>query len=995
MTQSNRIPSGGYRLDRSRTINFTFDGKTYQGHPGDTLASALLANGVTLMGRSFKYHRPRGCLTAGSEEPNAIVELRDGARREPNTRATMAELYEGLTATSQNRWPSLKFDVQSVNQLLSPWLTAGFYYKTFMWPKSFWEPVYEKFIRKSAGLGAAATDADPDTYEHSHAHCDVLIVGGGVAGLAAALAAGRSGVRTILVEEQAALGGATSPLDDVDGQTALDWIAETEAELAALDNVTIMTRTCLFGYYDHNVLAALERVSDHLAEPAEGQPRQRMWTIRAKEVVLACGSHERAMVFDNNDKPGVMLSTAVRKFVEQYAAAPARRIIICTTNDDGYKTAAALRSVDVEVVLVADAREEMSEAARAASDDGIRVLTGSVPLKALGNHSVSGVRIGRLDGSNAESFEAECIAVSGGFSPDVNLVSQTGVAPVWDQSILSFVPDKPIRAERSAGAGNGTFDLNSCLVEGFKAGADAAKKSNSPIFAPIKMPGLAKLRAGAVSTFAEVWRTPGNGKAFIDYQNDVTAKDVKLAAQEGYVSVEHVKRYTTLGMATDQGKTSNVNGIAVLAQARGEPIPQVGTTRFRPPYSPVAIGAFAGHERGKEFQPLRRTAMHECGVKLGAVFVEAGQWVRPQYYPKPGEGVMEAIYRESKQVRETAGICDVSTLGKIEVFGPDAGEFLNKLYINGFKLLAPGKARYGVMLREDGYVFDDGTTSRLADDHYFMTTTTANAARVLAHMEHASQVLWPELDVHFCTATEQWCGVAVAGPNARKILKAAFGKALDMSDEKLPFMGVKTFDWNGATARIFRISFSGELAYEVNVPWSFGEAMWNAIWEAGQAHGLIPYGTEALSVLRIEKGHVAGNELDGRTTAADMGLGRMMSTKKSFIGQKMAGREGMIADDRATLVGLKLSENSGRLRGGAHLVVDKDNANAETSLGWVTSVGDSPQLGCWIGLAYVKGGLGEHEGKTLYAVNPLYDEAPAVEVVSPHFFDPKGERLHG
>jgi len=993
MSQHNRLSSGGSRIDRSKTIRFTFDGESYTGHQGDTLASALLANGVTLMGRSFKYHRPRGCLTCGSEEPNAIMELRSGARREPNTRATMAELYEGLEAKSQNRWPSLKFDVQSVNQLLSPWLTAGFYYKTFMWPKSFWEPVYEKFIRRSAGLGAASTDADPDTYEHSHAHCDVLVVGGGPAGMAAALSAGRTGARVVFAEEQAAFGGSASPEHDrIDGKSAGEWMAEAEAELAALDNVTLMPRTCIFGYYDHNVLAALERVSDHLAEPLAGQPRQRMWTIRATQVVLACGSHERALTFDDNDKPGVMLSGAVRKFAERYGVTPGQKVAIVTNNDDAYKTAMALTNAGVEITVVADARTDVGEAATNAKEAGLRVETGILPMKARGRHTVSGLDLQRADGSFVETVECDCIAMSGGFSPDVGLVSQTGVSPVWDEQIQGFIPDTPIRAERSAGAGNGSFMLADCLSEGHAAGLDAVKSAGLKTGHSKAAPQCEPIEIAPV---LPVWRAPGKGKAFVDFQNVVTAKDIHLAHQEGMVSVEHTKRYTTLGMATDQGKTSNVNGIAQLATARGEAIPQVGTTRFRPPYTPVAIGAFAGHERGKEFQPLRRTAMHECGVKLGAVFVEAGQWVRPQYYPKPGEGVMEAINRESEQVRKTAGICDVSTLGKIEVFGPDAGEFLNKLYINGFKLLKPGKARYGVMLREDGYVFDDGTTSRLADDHYFMTTTTANAARVLAHMEHASQVLWPEMDVHFCSATEQWCGVAVAGPNARKILSTAFGKTLDMSEENLPFMGVETFEWNGVTTRIFRISFSGELAYEVNVPWGYGEAMWDAIWEAGQEHGLIPYGTEALSVLRIEKGHVAGNELDGRTTAADMGLGRMMSTKKAFIGQSMAGREGMIADDRATLVGVKLIENTGRLRGGAHLVADKDNANAETSLGWVTSVCDSPAVGVWIGLAYVKGGLQAHEGKKLFAVNPIYEEAPEVEVVSPHFFDPGNERIKG
>lgn len=990
MTEPNRISNGGARINRDQVVSFTFDGKTYSGFKGDTLASALLANGVKLMGRSFKYHRPRGCLTTGSEEPNAIVELGSGAYREPNTRATMIELFDGLEAKSQNRFPSLKFDVQSVNQLFSPFLTAGFYYKTFMWPASFWEPIYEKLIRRSAGLGRAATETDPDTYEHAHAHCDVLVVGAGVTGISAARSAAATGARVMLVEEQAKMGGMPySAQKMIDGIPINDWCDRAIGELEGMDNVTVMPRTVLFGYYDHNMLTALERVTDHLGAASSSQPRQRLWTIRAKEVVLACGSQERPMMFDNNDRPGVMLSSAVRVLIENYGVLAGKNVVIATNNDSGYETAEALLNAGANVAAVIDARKSHSAAASDIIARGVRVFTSALPQKAHGRLAVNALSIQSLSGAFLEKISCDCVAVSGGHSPDVHLASQTGAPPRWVESIQGFVPSDPIRAERSAGAGNGKFGLSECLTEGHKTGVDAAKSAG------LKAKKLSAPKAEKETdyTIDPVWRCPGNGKAFVDFQNDVTVQDIMLAAQEGFISVEHTKRYTTLGMATDQGKTSNVNGLAILAAARNEPIERVGTTRFRPPYSPVAIGAFAGHERGKEFQPTRRTAMHECGVRLGAVFVEAGQWLRPQYYPKPNESVMDATYRESKQVRETAGICDVSTLGKIEIFGDDAGEFLNRLYINGWKLLAPGKARYGLMLREDGYVFDDGTTSRLADDHFLMTTTTANAARVLAHMEHASQVLWPELDIHFCSATEQWCGVAVAGPNARKILSDVFGNALDMSDEAIPFMGVRTFKWLGTTARVFRISFSGELAFELNVPWSSGENMWNAIWDAGQKHGLIPYGTEALSVMRIEKGHVAGAELDGRTTAADMGLGKMMSSKKSFIGKILAGREGMTAEDRATLVGIKLSQSSGRLRGGAHLFSDKNDINSDIDLGWVTSVCHSPAMECWIGLAYLKGGLNEHDGKTLYAVNPLFDEAPAVEICSPHFFDPKGERL--
>jgi len=991
-TQSNRIAKGG-QVNRAKPVTFTFDNKTYQGFEGDTLASALLANGVKLMGRSFKYHRARGVLTAGSEEPNALVELRSGARREPNTRATTIELFDGLSATSQNRFPSLSLDFMSVNQLFGRFLVAGFYYKTFMWPVSFWESFYEKIIRRSAGLGRAATQADPDSYDHAHAHCDVLVVGAGPAGLGAALSAGRAGARVIMVEENPWFGGGLNlETDIIDEMPAAAWVEAAVAELDALENVKVMNRTVLFGYYDDNVMAALERLNDHVAEPVSHQPRQRLWTFRANQVVIATGAQERPIVFDNNDKPGVMLSSAVRTYVDRFGVAPGKKVAIVTNNDDAYKTAFQLHEAGIKVAVIADARKSGGELADKAQKLGIRVETDCLPRQARGYLGVSSLVLQRSNADYLDKIACDCIAVSGGYSPNVHLVSQSGVRPVWDESILGFVPDTPLRPERSAGACKGTFDLAGCLRQGYEAGLEAAAAAGIKISKKLPAPHSS---AEPKSLIVAVWRSPGTGKAFVDFQNDVTAGDIELAHREGMVSIEHSKRYTTLGMATDQGKTSNVNGLALLAIARGEDIPTVGTTRYRPPYSPVAIAAFAGHERGKNFQPTRLTAMHRAHERMGAVFVEVGQWLRPRYYPiSDTETMTQAIWREADMVRKTAGMCDVSTLGKIEVFGADAAEFLNRLYINGFAKLPVGKARYGLMLREDGHVFDDGTTSRLAEDHYFMTTTTANAAGVLSHMDYCAQVLWPQLDVAFCSATEQWCGVAVAGPQARHILKAAFGDALDMSDEALPFMGVREFEWNGAQARIFRISFSGELAFEVNVPWGYGEAMWDHIFAAGQEFGMIAYGTEALGVLRIEKGHVAGNELDGRTTAQDMGLGRMMSSKKSYIGLPLSQREGMANEERPRLVGLKPVDIKQRLRGGAHLVDDKNNANLETSLGWVTSVADSPAMGSWIGLAYLRHGPDRH-GERISAVYPLRDEVVEVEICDPVFFDAKGERLHG
>lgn len=989
--QPNRLPRGGC-IDRNKFLSFRFDGKIYQGFAGDTLASALLANNRFLLGRSFKYHRPRGCLTAGSEEPNALVELRSGAWREPNTRATMIELYENLEASSQNRFPALAFDLLSFSQFLSPFLSAGFYYKTFMWPSSFWEPVYEKAIRRAAGLGRAADLPDPDRYEHAHLHCDILVVGGGPAGLAAALAAGHSGARVVLVEEMPWLGGALLQEDDViDALPAQKWLLQAREQFSAMSDVQVKTRCTVFGYYDHNVLAAIERVGDHLRRTPADLPRQRLWTIRAREVILATGAQERPLVFDNNDRPGVMLSSAVRRYVDRFAVAPGRHIAIATNNDDAYKTAFALREVGIRVPVIADARLEHSSLARRAIQMGLQVRHGMLPMKSHGAHRVKALSLQRLDGSFAEKIACDCVAVSGGYSPNVALSCQNGLPPQWRDSILGFVPGKDeTRAVCSVGACQGVYDLSACLQDGHDAGLRAARSSGHDIDERMSAPRAPSHFTG---TITPLWHCPGNGKAFVDFQNDVTAEDIHLAHREGYRVIEHVKRYTTLGMATDQGRISGVNGLGVLAIARGEPVEAVGTTRFRPPAVPVAIGAFAGHERAGTFQPVRRTAMHNCHKKLGAVFVPAGQWLRPRYYPRAGESMSKAIWREANLTRKSVGICDVSTLGKIELFGADAARFLDRLYINNWSKLPVGKVRYGLMLREDGVVFDDGTTSRLGEDHFFITTTTANAAVVLAHMEKYAQTVWPEMDVHFCSATEQWCGVSVAGPRSRDVLQGAFGKELDMSNAALPFMGVREFSWHGATARIFRISFSGELAYEVNVPWGYGEEMWERITAAGKEHDILAYGTEALGVMRIEKGHVAGNEIDGRTTAMDMNLGGMMSGRKAFIGDVLCRREGMMDNNRPSLVGARPVDRNQRLRGGAHFVEDLARPGEIESLGWISSVADSPAVGCWIGLGYVRGGT-KRVGQKLTAWYPLKEEMVEVEICDPVFFDPQGERLH-
>ena len=987
--QPYRLERGG-ALDRDRPVEITFDGHRYRGFAGDTLASLLLANGVRLMGRSFKYHRPRGVLAAGPEEPNALVELGTGARREPNTRATLVEARDGLVAASQNRYPSLRFDLLSVNGLLHRFLVAGFYYKTFMWPARFWESVYERRIRAAAGLGRAAGSPDPDRYEHVHHHTDVLIAGAGPAGLMAALTAASSGARVTLLEASAWLGGRLGwERETLDGRPAAAWVESVAARLASMDNVRVLRRTTLTSVHDHGVTSALEQVAGGEDETDPALPRQRLWVIRSACTVFANGGFERPLVFDDNDRPGVMLASAVRTYLNRFAVAPGRRFLVATNNDDAYRTAFDLAAAGCQVVAVADARAEPGAVAARAREQGLRVYTGALPARALGGRALRGVRLQGADGKVLDTLSCDCLAVSGGYTPDVSLASQCGPAPVWDAARAAFLPGKQPPGFRTAGGAAGVDDLAGCLASGAEAGEAAVREAG---FEPTAA-GLPAVEHEAVGPVLPVWRCPGSGKAFVDFQNDVTAGDIHLADQEGFRSVEHLKRYTTLGMGTDQGKTSSVNGIGLLAAVQGRPISEVGTTRFRPPAVPVAIGAYAGHRRGASFVPTRRTAMDRWHRRHGAEFIEAGQWLRPAGYPRDGEDIAASTWREALAVRESVGMCDVSTLGKIDVMGPDAAEFLTRLYINGFHKLAVGRVRYGAMLRADGHLLDDGTTSRFAGDHFVTTTTTANAARVLAHMEYHAQVAWPDLDVAVCSATEQWATMAVAGPCSRDTLQRAFPDG-DLSNEALPFMGYTELRGGAFPVRIFRISFSGELAYEVSVPWGFGEATWSRIMSAGREFGITPYGTEALSVLRIEKGHPAGPEFDGRTTAGDIGLERMVANQKAdFVGRVLATREGLADPSRPRLVGLRAIDGSQRLRGGAHLL-GESGAPLEESLGWLSSVSHSPHVGSWIALGFLRNGA-ERMGDTLQAVFPLLDEAVSVEVCQPCFLDPEGSRLRG
>ncbi|MEE8365885.1 MAG: sarcosine oxidase subunit alpha family protein [Gammaproteobacteria bacterium] len=995
MTQKFRTAAGG-SIDRNRPITFTFDGKSYQGYEGDTLASALLANGVHLLGRSFKYHRPRGILTAGSEEPNALIELRTGARKEPNTRATTIELFDGLVANSQNRWPSLSFDIMAINNLFSPLLSAGFYYKTFMWPVSFWTHVYEHVIRRAAGLGSAPTEADPDHYEQCHEHCDVLVVGAGPAGLMAAKAAAEKGARVIIADEHVQLGGSlNSEKLTVSGKSGADWAAEQVAKLSEMDNVHIFNRTTVFGYYDHNTLAAIEKVSDHVAIPADGKPRQRMWTFYPKQVVIAAGATERPLIFGNNDKPGIMLASAVRTYANQYGVKPGTRAIVVTNNSDAYRTAIDLHKAGVTVAAVVDSRAH-PEAPLAAdlAALSIELITGKTVGAAGGGQRVTYALLVSTQGDTEDPRRIDCdlIASSGGWNPNVHLHSQSGAKPVYDEAIFSFVPGKSCQAEVCIGAAKGSFGLQDCLDQGLAAGAEAAK------LAGFKGRNKKAPKAGDDGAYSieALWIAPNpynkTYKQFVDLQHDVKVSDVNLAAQEGYDSVELLKRYTTQGMATDQGKTSNVNALAILAGQRGEPIPEVGNTTFRPPYVPVAMGVFAGHTVGYDFMPVRRTATHDWNEKQGAVFIEAGLWLRARYHPQsPDDTLVDCYSREAGNTRNNVAMIDVSTLGKIDIQGPDASEFLNRLYINNWLKLPVGKVRYGAMLREDGMVYDDGTTSRLGENHYFMTTTTANAAPVLAHMEYYHQVIWPDLDVVFCSVTEQWTGIAIAGPNSRKLLKKVID--IDIGNKAFPYMAVSECKLNNLPARLFRISFSGELAYEVNVPADYGEQAWLELLEAGKEFGVTAYGTEALGTLRIEKGHVTGTELDGRTTALDLGLEGLANRDKHFIGKHNSERPAMLAEGRLQLVGLKSLEPGQNLRIGAHLVDDKVKLESVSqSQGHVSAITYSPSLGCYIALGLLKDGASRH-GEHIDAVFPLYDEKRRVEVCHPVFIDPEGERV--
>ena len=996
MSQPFRLNKEGL-INRNKKISFTFNGKKLFGYEGDTIASALIANGIHLVGRSFKYHRPRGFFGAGVEEPNAKLQVEFNGHSEPNVNATEMELVEGLSATSQNCWPSVNFDIGAINNFLKMFFPAGFYYKTFMWPKSFWYKIYEPFIRKAAGLGVASIEKDKERYEHKFEYCDLLVTGSGPSGLASAYAAAKNGAKVILAEDKPRFGG-TLLTDDVsiDNLSGKDWAEKIISELKSMPNVTVKNRSQVFGYYDHNMLVMFERVSDHLEKKSKFTPRQRLWYIRAKETILSTGSIERPIVFGNNDTPGIFLSAAAKEYMKVYGVLVGKKPLIFTNNDSAYETALEFKKNNVEPIILDTREEHSSELIDEAKSKGIDIRFSHGVIVANGYKKVKSAKIGKLNKDKnsfekIETVDCDCICVSGFWTPSVHLASQSGNKLKYEEKIDAFIPDKKKQHETSVGAANGSFTLEESLKHGFENGSNLSAKITDTK-TEITIPNVNEKKYGAHDKF---WCMPlpknENPKRFVDFQNDVSVSDIEIALREGYRSIEHVKRYTTLGMATDQGRTSNLNGLQLVSNIENKIVPEVGHTTFRPPFTPITIGTIVGREVGMEYMPTRKTPMHEWHEKNNAVFVDAGAWKRPRYYKQGNETLFEASKREAKNVRENVGICDVTTLGKIDIKGPDAAEFLNRVYTNAWMKLPVGKARYGLMLREDGIVMDDGTTTRISENHYHMTTTTAQAANVLSHLEYYLQIVWPELNVNVVSTTEQWAGAAIAGPKSRDMLSKLYPD-LDVSNDALPFMGYKEAEFFGVPSRIFRISFSGELAYEINVKSDHGMFMWEKMMEVGKEFGNQPYGTEALSTLRIEMGHVAGPELDGRTIPSDVSLNGLVSKKKDFIGKNSLGREAFNVESRQKIVGLIPIDRKSSIPEGSHIVQDQNAKLPNPKLGHVSSSCWSVENNNPFSLAIMKDGK-NMIGKKFFAVSPLKNKSIEVEVISSHYVDPEGKRV--
>ena len=970
----------GKGLNRqAETVRFTFDGQSYEGRAGEPLSAALLANGVKLMGRSFKYHRPRGVLTAGSEEPNALVTIGEGAAQDPNIRATTVEIFDGLEVRSQNAWPSLKRDAMAVNDLIAPFLSAGFYYKTFMWPKAFWEKLYEPIIRRAAGLGALSGEANKDTYEKAFAHCDLLVIGAGPSGLMAALTAARAGADVILADENAQMGGRLlSETYHVDGLEGADWAADAVAELAAMDNVRLMTRTTVTGAYDGGTFGALEQVAHHV--PRSDAPRECFWRIVAKRSILCAGALERPIAFPNNDRPGIMMASAVRSYLNRWGVAPGKAVTVFANNDAAHRTALDLMEAGVKVVAVIDSRDDVE-----ALGDYTLYTSGAVTAT-KGRHALESITITHSGGTR--ELRTDCLAMSGGWNPSVHLTCHMNGRPVWDEDILSFVPtDGAIPGMTVAGAARGQMSTAACLKDGAQAACAVATDLGLTPKADVPSAEDDPYR------IEPLWQVEGKGRKWLDFQNDVHVKDINIAAMENFRSVEHMKRYTTQGMATDQGKSSNVAALAVLADATGRGIPETGTTTFRPPYVPVSIAAMGAGSQGHGFAPERLTTSHHASVARGAPMIEAGLWYRPSYFPAPGEATwLEACNREVGYVRNAVGVCDVSTLGKIDIQGPDAAAFLDFVYSNTFSTLKQGRVRYGLMLREDGHVMDDGTTARLGPNHYVMTTTTAAAGQVMTHLDWVAQGLRPDLDVRFASVTEQWAQFAVAGPHSRDLLNTMLDTPID--DENWPFMSCGAVSVGGVQGRLFRISFSGEHAYEIAVPARYGASLFRQLVAQAEAMDGGAYGMEALNVLRIEKGFITHAEIHGRVTGFDIGMDRMVSQKKDCIGNTASRRDGLLDAEREQMVGLRAVSPDDKMTAGAHLFVEGADAVSANDQGYVTSVCWSPTLASHIGLGFLKNGparMGEH----VMAVDHVRGVRTLCEVCPPVFFDPEGGRTRG
>ena len=975
-----RIASQGI-LNQDKEITFYFDSKPYKGFLGDTVASALLANDVHLVGRSFKYHRPRGILGIGSEEPNALISVHKGGRVEPNVRATVQEIYQGLIVTSQNSWPNLKFDALAINDIAARFLSAGFYYKTFMWPPRFWEALYEPIIRRAAGLGRLDSKTDDDNYDQNFLFCDLLIIGGGPSGLLSALLTARAGLDIILVDENANFGGQLRFENTIiDGDHCRDWVDRCLVELKSLDNVRMISRATVFGIYDQGTFGVLERHSHHVQNSENDAVLDRYHRIVASSSILASGSIERHIAFGNNDRPGIMMASAVRGYLNHYGVSAGKSVSIFGNNDDAFNTAYDLKNAGVEIAAYIDSR----------SDAGIQgdfpIFRGAEVYDTGGRLALEHICI--RDEKGERRIQTDCLGVAGGWNPTIHLSCHTNSKPEWNSEIAAFTSkENSVPGMKVVGSANGHFTTSAC----FKSVLEVVNELLNSKGIKRKSKSLPKA-SDADYNISPLWAVEGNKRAWLDFQNDVTTKDIKQSVAENFSSVEHMKRYTTQGMATDQGKGSNVISIALLADASGESVESTGTTTFRPPYTPISIGAIGSSGRDKGFAPERFTTTHSTSIALAAPMIEAGLWYRPSYYPKIGEtDWLQSCNREVLSVRRNVGICDVSTLGKIELHGKDAGKFLDFVYTNSFSSLAVGRVRYGLMLREDGFVMDDGTSARLSENSYLMTTTTAAAGAVMRHLDFVHQAYRPDLDVRFVSVTEQWAQFAVSGPRSRDVISSILDEPLNKKD--WPFMACGEVKVMGIKARLFRISFSGELGFELAIPSRYGASLFNVLKLEAEQHGGGIYGMEAMNVMRLEKGFITHAEIDGRATAYDVGMQRMLSQKKDFIGNKMAQRPGLLDPNRERLVGLKMKESISSLKAGSQLFNVDDEPLADNNQGFISSVAFSVVENCYVGLAFLKRGP-ERWGEHINAVNFMADTQLECEVCNPVFYDPDGNKMH-